>query len=119
MIALDDFGTGYSSLTYLLKIPVDKVKIDKSFVDNVELMQSAAVIQAIVALARAIGLKVTAEGVETAEQHRFLRAAGCHYMQGYLFSMAASVDGISRMLREQDKAQLLPHAAASSFRIVG
>jgi EAL domain-containing protein (putative c-di-GMP-specific phosphodiesterase class I) len=118
-IALDDFGTGYSSLTYLLKIPVDKVKIDKSFVDNVELMQSAAVIQAIVALARAIGLKVTAEGVETAEQHRFLRAAGCHYMQGYLFSMAASVDGISRMLREQDKAQLLPHAAASSFRIAG
>ncbi len=89
-IALDDFGTGYSSLTYLLKIPVDKVKIDKCFVDNVEQLQSAAVIQAIVALSRALGLKVTAEGVETAEQHRFLRAAGCHYMQGYLFSMAAS-----------------------------
>ena len=106
-IALDDFGTGYSSLTYLLKIPVDKVKIDKSFIDKVATVQSAAVIQAIVALARAIGLKVTAEGVETAEQQRFLRAVGCHYLQGYLFAMAGSVDGITRLLDEQAAAQ--PH----------
>jgi len=106
-IALDDFGTGYSSLTYLLKIPVDKVKIDKSFIDKVATVQSAAVIQAIVALARAIGLKVTAEGVETAEQQRFLRAVGCHYLQGYLCAMAGSVDGITRLLDEQAAAQ--PH----------
>lgn len=104
-IALDDFGTGFSSLTYLLRIPVDKVKIDKCFIDNVEMVQSAAVVHAIVSLARAIGLKVTAEGVETAGQHRFLRAAGCHYMQGYLFSMAVSVDGVTRLLSEQAKAQ--------------
>lgn len=103
-IALDDFGKGYSSLTYLIKIPVDKIKIDKCFVDNCDTVPSAAVIQAIVAVARAIGLKVTAEGVETAEQHRFLRAVGCHFLQGYLFAAAASVDGITRLLHEQDAA---------------
>jgi EAL domain-containing protein (putative c-di-GMP-specific phosphodiesterase class I) len=104
-IALDDFGTGYSSLTYLLRIPVDKVKIDKCFIDNVEMVQSAAVVHAIVSLARAVGLKVTAEGVETAAQHRFLKAAGCHYMQGYLFSMALSVDGVTRMIEDQQLRQ--------------
>lgn len=106
-IALDDFGKGYSSLTYLIKIPVDKIKIDKCFIDNCDTVPSAAVIQAIVAVARAIGLKVTAEGVETAEQHRFLRAVGCHYLQGYLFAMAASVDGITRLLQEQDATSMV------------
>lgn len=77
-IALDDFGTGYSSLTYLLKLPLDKVKIDRSFIQHVDTMQAAAIVHAIVALARSIGLKVTAEGVETLAQQRFLRAAGCH-----------------------------------------
>jgi EAL domain-containing protein (putative c-di-GMP-specific phosphodiesterase class I) len=100
-IALDDFGTGYSSLTYLLQIPLDKLKIDKGFIDRIETVQSAAIVQSIVALARSIGLKVTAEGVESEAQHKFLRAVGCHYMQGYLFSAAASVDGISRMLASQ------------------
>ncbi len=118
-IALDDFGTGYSSLTYLLKIPVDKVKIDKSFVDKVATVQSAAVIQAIVALARAIGLKITAEGVETADQQRFLRAVGCHYLQGYLFAMAGSVDGITRILNEQAVAHTAAPLAAPPVRKAG
>ena len=97
-IALDDFGTGFSSLTYLLKLPVDKVKIDKSFVDGVGFVQSAAIVHSVVALARALGLKITAEGVETEEQWRFLRAAGCHYIQGWLFSKAVSPDTLDAML---------------------
>lgn len=97
-IALDDFCTGYSSLTYLLKLPVDKIKIDKSFVDDVELAKSAAIVLALVAMARAMGLKVTAEGVETEAQHRMLRAAGCHFMQGWLFSKAVEADALSALL---------------------
>ena len=97
-IALDDFGTGFSSLTYLRKLPLDKLKIDKSFVDGTGMVQSAAIIQAVVALARALGMKVTAEGVETEEQHRFLRACGCHYLQGYLFSKPLPASAITAKL---------------------
>jgi EAL domain-containing protein (putative c-di-GMP-specific phosphodiesterase class I) len=82
-IALDDFGTGYSSLSYLLKLPVDKLKIDRSIAENVDRVKSAANLQAIIALARSIGLKVTAEGVETAQQEIFLTSAGCHYLQSF------------------------------------
>jgi len=97
-VALDDFGTGFSSLSALLELPLDKLKIDASFVKHFDTVRSASIIHAIVALARAIGLKVTAEGVETAEQQRFLRAAGCHLLQGYLFSPGVSADEITRML---------------------
>lgn len=97
-VALDDFCTGYSSLTYLLKLPVDKIKIDKSFVDGVQYTKSAAIVLALVAMSRAMGLKVTAEGVETADQHRMLRAAGCHYMQGWLFSKAMPPEVIDTLL---------------------
>jgi EAL domain-containing protein (putative c-di-GMP-specific phosphodiesterase class I) len=89
-IALDDFGTGYSSLTYLRKLPIDKLKIDTSITADIGTVQSASIVQALVALARAIGLKITAEGVETQEQQRFLRACGCHCLQGYLFSKPVS-----------------------------
>ena len=84
-IALDDFGTGYSSLAALMELPLDKLKIDGSFVRKSGTIRSAAIIHAVVALARGIELKVTAEGVENEEQRSFLRAAGCHYLQGYLF----------------------------------
>ncbi len=97
-VALDDFGTGYSSLAYLLKMPIDKLKLDKTFVDGIGSIQAASIIQAVTALARALGLKVTAEGVETPEQQRFLKAVGCHYLQGYLFSPPTTVHAISRML---------------------
>jgi len=84
--ALDDFGTGYSSLLYLRRFPFDKLKIDRSFVLGIEkAADAAAIIHAVVSLGRGLGMKVTAEGVETAEQHLFLRAAGAHYMQGFRF----------------------------------
>ena len=105
-IALDDFGTGYSSLTYLRKLPFDKLKIDKSFVDNVDEVQSAAIVQAVIAMARALGLKVTAEGVETVAQHKFLRVSGCHYVQGYLFSKPVSALAISQMLVSSSATRL-------------
>ena len=118
-IALDDFGTGFSSLTYLLRMPIDKLKIDKCFIDQVEFVRSAAIVHAIVAMARALGLKVTAEGVETELQHRFLRAAGCHYMQGFLFSAALSVGGITRMLAQQAERAEANMAQARAASVTG
>ncbi len=86
-IALDDFGTGYSSLSYLRSFPFDKIKIDKSFVDNVvKDTSSAAIIRAIVDLASALHMETTAEGVEFTEQLDSLRGQGCGSIQGYLFS---------------------------------
>ncbi|MGE3246963.1 MAG: EAL domain-containing protein [Beijerinckiaceae bacterium] len=97
-IAMDDFGTGYASLAALLQLPLDKLKIDKSFVSLSHEIRSASIIHSIIALARSIGLTVTAEGVETKEQQRFLRAAGCHALQGHLFSGAVPADAITAML---------------------
>jgi diguanylate cyclase (GGDEF)-like protein len=100
-VALDDFGTGYSSLSYLRKFEVDKIKIDRSFVQNIgEVSDSAPIINAVVTLGHAMGLTVTAEGVETARQRDFLRAAGCNEFQGYLFSKAVTEDEIARTLAE-------------------
>jgi EAL domain-containing protein (putative c-di-GMP-specific phosphodiesterase class I) len=79
-------------------MPFTKLKIDKSFVDDVSMMHSAAIVHAVIALGRALGLKVTAEGVETAEQQQFLRVAGCHYLQGYLFSKPVAAGEIDAML---------------------
>lgn len=86
-IALDDFGTGYSSMNYLANYAVDKIKIDKSFVAQLTTsQQSRAIVKAIVSLAHAFKLRITAEGVETTEQRDHLAAIGCHEMQGFLFS---------------------------------
>ena len=88
-IALDDFGTGYSSLSHLRGFPLDKIKIDRSFVkDLAERRDCTAIVTAISSLARSLGIATTAEGVETAEQLDFLRAQGCTQAQGFLFSPA-------------------------------
>ncbi len=99
-IALDDFGTGYSSLAYLQKLPIDKLKLDKSLIDGTGELKAAAIVQAVTALSRALGLKVVAEGVETQAQQQFLRVAGCHLLQGYLFSPAVPADEIDRFIRD-------------------
>jgi diguanylate cyclase (GGDEF)-like protein len=88
-VALDDFGTGYSSLSYLRRFQVDKIKIDRSFIQPVDIdATAAAIVTAVLTLGHAMGLSVTAEGVETPEQEQFLTDAGCDVMQGYLFSPA-------------------------------
>jgi diguanylate cyclase len=97
-IALDDFGTGYSSLSYLRSFPFTKIKIDQSFTRGIETSAEAAqIIHAVVSLGRALQMTVVAEGVETAEQHRFLRAAGCQQLQGYLFARPDQVESIDRL----------------------
>jgi EAL domain-containing protein (putative c-di-GMP-specific phosphodiesterase class I) len=88
-IAIDDFGTGFSSLSYLSKLPVDTLKIDRSFViDMTSGPQGLALVSTIITLAHSLKLKVVAEGVETEEQRRLLRSLKCDEMQGYLYSKA-------------------------------
>ena len=97
--ALDDFGTGYSSLLYLRRFPFDKLKIDSSFVRSIEkAADAAAIVHAVVGLGRGLGMKVTAEGVETPDQHLFLRAAGVHSMQGYRFGKPVTASEIDARL---------------------
>lgn len=99
-IALDDFGTGYSSLSYLQKLPINTLKIDRSFVNNIaENPDDAAISKAIVALAQSLGLNITAEGVETQEQLDYLRNQGCHEVQGYYFSKPLSSERFKDFLR--------------------
>jgi predicted signal transduction protein with EAL and GGDEF domain len=101
-LALDDFGTGYSSLMYLRTFPFDKLKIDRSFVSSIETAaDAAAIVHAIVSLGRGLGMKVTAEGVETADQQLFLRAAGVHSMQGYRFGKPTTAAEIAQRLARQ------------------
>ena len=85
-IALDDFGTGYNSLTDLIKIPVDYLKIDKIFIDNITADVENAIVKAVVDFAHKTGREVIAEGVETKEQLDMIKNIGCDYIQGYYFS---------------------------------
>ncbi len=98
-VALDDFGSGYSNLAYLQRFPLDKLKIDKSFVDALSRSANGGVIiQAIVALGRALGLSVLVEGVETEHQRVLLRLAGCDEMQGFSFARPAPAKAIDKLL---------------------
>ncbi|WP_343609037.1 EAL domain-containing protein [Novosphingobium sp.] len=98
-IALDDFGTGYSSLTNLHRFAIDKIKIDRSFVQNLDSGEEAeALIDAIVRLGRALGLDIVAEGVETESQRRRLAMCGCNHFQGYLVSRPVGAQELERMI---------------------
>jgi diguanylate cyclase len=105
-ISIDDFGTGYSSLAYLRKLHAGELKIDRSFVLDLETSADArAVVDAVVKLAQALGLKVVAEGVETEAQHQILRSFGCHELQGYLFARPMSAVALSAWAMEDDSTR--------------
>ncbi len=104
-IALDDFGTGYSSLSYLSRFPVDRIKIDRSFVQSIASNpRNKAIVQTIVSLGRELGLKVIAEGVETLEQRKILTAMGCLELQGFLFGRPKADFDAALCLDEGDVA---------------
>ena len=101
-ISLDDFGTGYSSLSYLKRFPIDVLKIDKSFVDDVTTnANDAAIALSVISLAHNLNMRVIAEGVETREQVEFLTARGCDEMQGYYFSRPIGAEAFTALLRER------------------
>jgi diguanylate cyclase (GGDEF)-like protein/PAS domain S-box-containing protein len=101
-ISLDDFGTGYSSLSYLKRFPIDVLKIDKSFVDDVTTNSAdAAIALSVISLAHNLNMRVIAEGVETREQVQFLTERGCDEMQGYYFSRPVNAESFTALLRER------------------
>lgn len=106
--SLDDFGTGYSSLAYLRRLPLDQLKIDRSFVDAIASDSGATIAQTIIGMGRNLGLDVIAEGVETAAQFEFLKRHGCHAYQGYLFARPQPVDAFERTLREAATVAVMP-----------
>jgi diguanylate cyclase len=99
-VSSDDFGTGYSSLSYLTKFPLDALKIDQSFVHRVTATPNkAAIVSAIISMGRSLGLRVIAEGVETAEDLEFLKAHDCDKAQGFYFSPAIPPEEFAKILR--------------------
>jgi len=99
LVSVDDFGTGYSSMSYLRRLPVDKLKIDREFIREVmSRPDDASIVRAIVSLAHSLRLKVVAEGVETAEQLAFLQTLGCDQYQGYYFSPAIPADDFAALV---------------------
>src|SRR4029079_13436824 len=110
-IALDDFGTGYSSLSYLRSFPFDKIKIDRSFIQDLgNGTQPAAIVHAVTNLAKSLNMTSVAEGVETQQQKSALQAMGCTEMQGYLFSKARPAKDI-RQFFEKAPAPVVTLAA--------
>jgi len=107
-IALDDFGTGFSSLSYLTYIPVDKIKLDKSLSDKFLKLDNISVINSIILLAHSLELEITAEGIEEIGQYRKLKAGGCDYIQGYLFSKPLSEDDIELIYDKNFISQVEP-----------
>jgi diguanylate cyclase (GGDEF)-like protein len=112
-LALDDFGTGYSSLSYLQKFPFNLIKIDRAFVASLGTTgHASAIIQSIVALGHALGMKVLAEGVETDEQRVLLRLAGCDEMQGFLFAKPRPAEAIDKVVARPAGARAVEKPAA-------
>ncbi|MEJ7622865.1 MAG: bifunctional diguanylate cyclase/phosphodiesterase [Pyrinomonadaceae bacterium] len=109
-ISIDDFGTGYSSLSYLHRFPIDLLKVDRSFVSAMEEnTENGEIVRTVIALAKALNLKVVAEGIESIHQFHQLRVLGCEYGQGYLFSKPLPVADIERLLEDRNRWQsILP-----------
>jgi len=98
-IAIDDFGTGYSSLSHLKRLPIDKLKIDKSFISDIpENDDAVAIVDTMITLSESLHLNIIAEGVETKEQRDFLFAHGCHNVQGYYYSKPLSAQEMEKLL---------------------
>ncbi|MDQ0510638.1 putative bifunctional diguanylate cyclase/phosphodiesterase [Ancylobacter amanitiformis] len=109
-IALDDFGSGYSSLGYIRRFRVDTIKIDRSFTQNISQSDdAAAIIDCVVRLARALAITVTAEGVETRDQLRYLQSVGCHYVQGFLLASPVPFSSIDRYLERAKRPDSARH----------
>ena len=105
--SIDDFGTGYSSLTYLKQLPFDQLKIDQSFVRGVvNSATDAAIVKAIIVMAKSMGLNLIAEGVETEQHLSYLSGFGCHYYQGYFFSRPLDSEQLSEYVKKHDKTRL-------------
>ncbi|HLA10497.1 MAG TPA: EAL domain-containing protein [Pyrinomonadaceae bacterium] len=116
-IAIDDFGTGYSSFYYLKRFPVDTLKIDKSFIQDVcSTSHAAAIVRAIVTLGHALDLQVVAEGVETEGQLDFLNSVGCDVVQGFLFSPSLTASAFEELLIEQKRASANGGAVTAPLR---
>ena len=124
MIAMDDFGTGYSSMSYLQSFPFDKIKIDQSFIRQVESNpQSAAIVRAVIGLGRSLGMRVIAEGVETTEQLAFLSTGHCDEIQGYLIGRPMPIKDYSDIVGKQERVEVFErknceraHESAQSAR---
>ncbi len=109
-VALDDFGTGYSSMSYLVKLKIDRLKIDKSFVDNIPFSSDDVITtRAIISLAKNLSLKVTAEGIETQQQKEFFESTDCDNLQGYFYSRPVPAHEFAILLREPlNKPRIFP-----------
>ena len=114
-LSLDDFGTGYSSLAYLKNLPVSEIKIDKSFVINMELSkQDVAIVRLIIELGHTLGLNVVAEGVESQHTKEMLLALGCDRAQGYFISRPLPAEEITRWLLSQTRTEVAKSVATKS-----
>jgi EAL domain-containing protein (putative c-di-GMP-specific phosphodiesterase class I) len=105
-LAIDDFGTGYSSLAQLKRLPIDTLKVDRSFIREIPRdPEDNAITEAVIAMGKTLGVTVVAEGVETADQREFLSKHACNELQGFLFNKPCHADALAELLRSKMSAR--------------